>query len=741
MLYSFGCYSSCGGVFCDSCTSHRAEVAYLNPNNVDVVAQHRICSECAAVREDCYQSESVDGVNSQIEGKYSSLEVKLLSVRNNDVYDNQQLKVLLMFGDVIKFSSSASRSRDNDNDNIFWDETFHYWISDSGEESTELFVELLDGDDTEDGVIASRNQRTLKNSRYGYASIHLDSLASTKKLQSGAPISLDMPLLGGSHNGGSIKMNIRISYADRDTQSDCDLYRDRLSLESSDLGERMTSEVLESERDGRILKLNSDNYSTQFAEENTEVTQQANVQVNGMEVSLLTEKSDSFKALAETAHSLEDNLSKQREVDNMIRKLQYAVISEEEQDVQTKKESDACVELSHALTGKTSPGAEDFMKSSELLTSLQETAAATPAAKQMNSDVRKNSDSDSTADSEEPSIKLNALVEDSSEESSSEESSSEESSSEESSDEESSASSDAVSSEESSVEESSEDSTLSVHVIDAVRQGQNVNGNRVEVTEGDYDTAVVDTSTNLDPYRPSETANLNNKSIVAPIRVRDTPSTYAPPKIFIEKTKSYKKVPSRLMEPTRASQGSRWDKPIAHAENAHHRDERAGKKSAFRQTSEAYEKNADKRTLAAGKSQSYKVNDSFEPSEYNNVSKFQKVQSRLMEPTKAFLESRRVVKANAAAKNSPKISPQRHTPLRPVRQAKKEPDLIDVEHDISSVREESATSSVSALTDSDTHVTNSEPPGTMKGKSNQRYAPPTISKRGVKSYNHIQVSI
>ena len=149
----------------------------------------------------------------------------------------------------------------------------------------------------------------------------------------------------------------------------------------------------------------------------------------------------------------------------------------------------------------------------------------------------------------------------------------------------------------------------------------------------------------------------------------------------------------------------------------------------------------------------------FEPSEYNNVSKFQLVQSRLLEPTKASLESRRegkgtskTARKESAAATPGKLSTPRHVshvskvtpkPGGPLPARRIDPQLIDIENDMSSLREESVTSSlVSALTESDSHVSPLEHAGATPSahvNNNHHYAPPIIAKHGIASYNHVQV--
>lgn len=620
-------------MFCDACTHHRACIEYLNPvletqtdagtsSSAVVHAQHRICAECAALRDDCILADSEEakgnaGGPALLGVDNSALEVSLLSVKGTTIPDGEQLKVLLLFANETKYSCLSERDATDNSDeiNITWNERFQFEITESGEDSTELFVEVLGGGEREDAVVASRKQRLLKHSKHGYASVHLDSLASARKLQSGAPISLDLPLLGGD-SGGSIKIVVRIMNKELEIDEEDDEDVSSVNTEADEEAEeahKLTADV------ARALSIHSDISDFDSSSERP---------VDPRSV-LLADKAGSFKALAAAAHSLEDELSRAEEVDAMIRKLQYSVISDQEQDGVTQEESQACVELSRALTGKT------------------ESLAPAP--------------------------------EDNLDDSGSDESSTEESSEDEFSDEDSYDNDDEMKS--------------------PLRRG-----------------------------READVVVMLDSSPGSGLDSSPSPQ-YAPPKVFIEKTKTYKKVSSRLMNPTRASEGSRWDKPINSAVHADHRDDPTGKKSAFRQAgSELFEKKGD----------------CFEPSEYNNVSKFQLVQSRLLEPTKASLESRRGAPV-VPAKPVPAAPSQRQKQQQPrglvstpsVRRA----DPLSSE-DQSSLREPSVISTLSALTDTDSHVTAQEQPKPVgNATSGSHYAPPVIAKYGVKSYEHVQVRL
>ena len=653
-------------MFCDSCTSHRAEIKYLNPEESTVVVQHRICAECAAVREDCFLAQTEGNSGLEIDVKRAALEVELLSVTGlgcddpDDEPSNAQLKVLLIFANETKYSRLIDRPTSIDDDGtITWNESFQFRVNDSSDDSTELFVELLNGDDINDeSALVSRKQRVLKNSGYGYSSIHLDSLTSTKKLQSGAPISLNLPLLGGSGNGGSITITVRITDTEpEDDQSETDT----VTFESP--SDKVQSSMLQGEIDEALDSLSdidSVEYNANTAMDDSDVLDE-NDEERAARLGL-TNKNESFKVLTEAAHSLEDELSNAQEVDEMIRKLQYSIIADEEPDTLTKVESDACVELSRALSGKTSPTDHPVERYS--LTTNEE-----------------------NVEGEDEEV---------------ESSGSDESSS--------------------SIESSSEEDDSSEDDGDV---GVSSNDDNLEVsTEQSFDSP----ETNL----PLSSSSDGVKSFK--LHNADAAPQYAPPKVFIEKTKSYKKVPSRLMNPTRASEGSRWDKPITHHPDSsqHSRDEYPTKKSAFRQTTETYDKKADKKgAVSRGP-----AHHGFEPSEYNNVSKFQRVQSRLLEPTKAFLESRRVVSTPAS-----KFPKQQQRHISPYSGRSSRALARDFENDVSSLREESVASSLSALTDSDSHVSPMESPGGQAAPSSNasHYAPPIIAKHGITSYNHVQV--
>lgn len=757
---------SCGMVFCDSCSSHRAEINYLNPAPVEACSavsvasvptqqpKHRICVECAGIRDDCFLAETEDESNFPIDAKNSALEVKLLSVKgiavnqSTDEIPPFQFKVLLMFANETKYSNLSNREQDNVDGNIVtWNENFDFRINDSYDDSTELFVELLNGNDSEREEVVqkmtSRKQRLLNNSGYGCASIHLDSLTSARKLQSGVPISLDLPLLGGLGSGGSIKIIVRITNI-TNVQSD-----DRMSDldDSSSTGSRadiivkdekanLTEDIFHTlDRDSDIDSVASNGSSKAFADTLTSDLNSGEQQLTDMRdqrALRLTNKAASFKVLAEAAHSLEDNLSKAQEVDAMIRKLQYAIISDQEPDVLTKVESDACVELSRALTGKTTPApmkcAAESGVENDITLSTTPTQLSTESVKDEGSGSDESSSEDEESSSEEDTSSGDETV------------------------------------------GKSEDVKSPFERAGLVRRSPlTLNGNQNERLYHE----TVESNVGGDS-RPSDVVMLGEQIMMSPVKTSKsykssttesvTPHQYAPPKVFIEKTKSYKKISSRLMNPTRASEGSRWDKPISHtpslshpADSSQHRDDQP-KKSAFRLTSEMYEKKGEKQAAGVGSKtptlKSHSGNEGFEPSEYNNVSKFQLVQSRLLEPTKAYLESRRggkVASSTSGGKESSSIirgkqlsTQQRqshvsHMHSKSVRPPPRlEPHMIDIENDTSSLREESVTSSLSALTDSDSHVSPLEHPGAASSTSH--YAPPHITKHGKTSYNHVQVS-
>jgi hypothetical protein len=713
-------------------------------------AQHRICAECAAVREDCFLAETQAEADSPIETKNSALEVKLLSVKGISDHSSEdqsdepancaQLKVLLMFADVTKCSNLSSRAKDDiDGNNVItWNETFQFGLDKAADDSTEVFVELLNGDEDEQEhvVVTSRKQRLLKHSVHGHASVHLDSLASARKLQSGAPISLDLPLLGGIHSGGSLKIVVRITNPEHDDSDASSVASSVETNVSGEGGEQLTREVSDA-LNGNNSDLDSvvSDGSRIAVVDKIAAEPETDEDEDEGRAARLTDKAESFKVLAEAAHSLEDNLSKAQEVDAMIRKLQYSIISDEEPDDLTKVESDACVELSRALTGKSTPAPGGGAAAP----AVGEQREGTPARLSMENEQGGGDGEGGGSD----------------ESSSDEESSDEESSDEESSDDD---------------EDDDEDKS---EVISPFEPAHPMRRSPITLL---HDTETAPTAGTEDPptigNRPSDVVMLGTQATTPSTARKAKPqvtsplaeatSQYAPPKVFIEKTKSYKKVSSRLMNPTRASQGSRWDKPVAHPESSggggssssqHPREEHPTKKSAFRQTSEMYEKKGDK-LVTASKTPHQKApsgNESFEPSEYNNVSKFQLVQSRLMEPTKAFLESRRGGKASATPGKEAapgKFSAKRHASPKPGRSPRsREPQVVDIENDYSSLREESVTSSLSALTDTDSHVSPLEHPGATIASSNHHsaapgshYAPPIIAKHGITSYNHVQVS-